>query len=80
MLDSFNKSYNQHLSRNKLKQLTSQLANKIDSKYYLGWPDESMMEWTYGCAKGPGGHFLEIGHQRVAEKINEHIRHLGWVS
>lgn len=80
MLDSFNQSYNQHFPRNKLKQLTSQLANKIDSNYYLGWPDESMMEWTYGCAKGPGGHFLEIGHQRVAEKINEHIRHLGWVS
>jgi lysophospholipase L1-like esterase len=80
MLDSFNECYNQHFPRKKLKELTSQLADKIDSKYYLGWPDESMMEWTYGCAQGPGGHFLEDGHRIVADKINEHIRHLGWVS
>jgi hypothetical protein len=55
-------------------------TSQIDTRYYLGWPKESMMEWTYGCLKGPGGHFLELGHQRVADKINEHIRHLGWVS
>ena len=47
---------------------------------YLGWPNESMMEWTYGTPQGPRGHFLEEGHQRVADKIYEHIRHLGWVS
>jgi hypothetical protein len=80
MLDSFNENYNQNLPREKLKQLTKHLVDKVNSKYYLGWPDESMMEWTYGCAKGPGGHFLEDGHKIVAEKINEYIRHLGWVS
>ena len=46
---------------------------------YLGWPNESMMEWTYGSPKGPAGHFLKLGHQRVADKIYEHIRHLGWL-
>jgi hypothetical protein len=56
------------------------LITQIDQTMFLGWPYHSMMEWTHGCAKGPGGHFLEKGHQKVAEKINEHIRHLGWVS
>jgi hypothetical protein len=39
-----------------------------------------MMEWTYETPQGPGGHFLEQGHVIVADKINEYIRHLGWVS
>ena len=56
------------------------LAPQVDSKYYIGWPNETMMEWTYGCPQGPGGHFLNQGHKIVAEKINEHIRNLGWLS
>jgi len=52
----------------------------INKEYFLGWPDESMMEWTFGIPKGPKGHFLEQGHERVADKIYEHIRHLSWVS
>jgi lysophospholipase L1-like esterase len=47
---------------------------------WLGWPNEGIVEWMGDCPKGPGGHPLELGHQRIAEKINEHIRHLGWVS
>jgi len=58
----------------------NELSHQIDKKFYLGWPYHSMMEWTYGYAKGPNGHFLEDGHKRVAEKINEYIRNLGWVS
>jgi hypothetical protein len=38
-----------------------------------------MMEWTYGSPQGPMGHFLEEGHAIVADKIYEHIRHLGWL-
>jgi lysophospholipase L1-like esterase len=56
------------------------VVDQIDSTYYIGWPNETMMEWTYGTPQGPGGHFLEQGHQRVADKIYEHIRYLGWVS
>lgn len=48
--------------------------------FYLGWPDRGIVEWMGDCPKGPGGHPLELGHQRIAERINEHIRHLGWVS
>jgi hypothetical protein len=44
------------------------------------WIPGSMVEWMGDCPKGPGGHPLELGHQRIADKINEHIRHLGWLS
>jgi len=48
--------------------------------YWLDWQSEGMVEWMGDCPKGPGGHPLELGHQRIAKKINEHIRHLGWIS
>jgi hypothetical protein len=47
---------------------------------WLGWPKEGIVEWMGDCPKGPGGHPLELGHQRIAKKINEHIRNLGWIS
>ena len=54
--------------------------NQVDKETFLGFNDSGMLEWADGCKKGPGGHFLEDGHQIVAKKINEHIRNLGWVS
>jgi len=56
------------------------IAKQIDSTYYVGWPTRTMMEWTYRIPQGPNGHFLEQGHEIVANKIYEHIRHLGWIS
>jgi hypothetical protein len=47
---------------------------------YLGWPYYGIVEIMGDCPKGPGGHPLELGHQRIADYINEHIRHLGWIS
>lgn len=47
---------------------------------WLGWPRSGFVEWMWDCPKGPGGHPLELGHQRIAEKINEHIRNIGWIS
>lgn len=54
------------------------LLDKIDPTYYPGWPNEGMVEWQGDCPRGPGGHPLELGHQRIADRINEHIRNLGW--
>lgn len=80
-LKSVNKKYIMITSFGKLISKPNQeLIRQIDNTYYPGWPNETMMEWTYGTAQGPNGHFLEAGHQRVADKINEHIRNLGWVS
>lgn len=56
----------------------SHLINQIDSKYFLGWPNTTMMGWSYGTKMGLGGHFLEEGHIKVADKIYEHIRLLNW--
>jgi len=80
MLDSFNECYNKDLPKDKLRKLAKHLLDKVDSIYYLGWPNETMQEWTYGTSQGQGGHFLEQGHEIVADKIYEYIRHLGWIS
>lgn len=74
MLDAFGNTYTVERNSNQ------DLVDQIDKELFLGWPNESMMDWTYNTTKGPNGHFLEDGHKRVADKIYEHIRHLGWVS
>ena len=56
------------------------LVNQIETEFYLGWPNITMMEWTYSAPQGANGHFLKQGHAIVAEKVNEHIRYLGWIS
>lgn len=52
----------------------------VDKQRFMGFNKSGMAEWTYGCPQGPGGHFLDAGHRIVAEKIHDHIRHLGWLS
>lgn len=54
------------------------LIRLIDTEHYLGWPMFGMTDWMGDCPKGISGHPLELGHQRIAEKIDEHIRNLGW--
>lgn len=76
MLDSFGN----HQANQRTIESNQDLLNQIDSTYYIGWPKESMMEWTYGCPQGPWNHFLEQGHSSVADKICEHIKVLGWAN
>ncbi len=76
MMDTFG---NNNYRKNKYKK-NNTVVDQFDSTYYVGWPNEGMVEWMGDCPKGPGGHPLELGHQRIADKINEHIRHLGWIS
>jgi len=59
---------NQH--RNKIYSDTG-YTNMINTDKFIGWPLEGFVEWTYGTPRGPGGHPLEEGHQRIAEKIIE---------
>jgi hypothetical protein len=63
-----------------LQRYQGVLKSKIDKKYWVGWPDQSIMSWTAGTPYGPYGHPLERGHEIVADRIYEYIRHLGWVS
>lgn len=55
-------------------------AKQIDQNFYIQFNQEGMGEWTSHCEKGPKGHFLDEGHRVVADRVYEHIRHLGWVS
>jgi len=66
----------------KLKKFPGQelYHQQVNRDTFLGFDDSGMIEWVEGCKKGPGGHFLEDGHQIVADRIYEHIRHLGWLS
>ena len=43
--------------------------DNIDKTNYVGWPREGLIEFQGDCLKGPGGHPLELGHQRIADKI-----------
>lgn len=74
MLDAF--------GNNKHRNLNFDIVNQVDPTYYIGWPNETMMEWTWPkkVAEGPNGHFLDEGHVVVANKIYEYIRNLSWVS
>lgn len=45
----------------------------IDDSKFVGWPNDGMVEWAYGTPHGPGRHPLELGHQRIADKIAEYI-------
>jgi hypothetical protein len=54
--------------------------NQIDKNYYIDFNNSGMCEWATNTPKGPNGHFLEEGHEIVANRIYEHIRHLGWIS
>lgn len=70
---------NEHYKKINCPELDSH-SNQIDKSTFIEFGNSGMMEWANHCKRGPYGHFLEDGHQIVANKIYEHIRHLGWVS
>jgi len=74
MLDSFGN----HQANNRTASTNQDLLDQIDKTFYIGWSNESMMEWTYGCDMGPAGHFLDQGHKIVADKIYNHMKDLAW--
>jgi hypothetical protein len=56
----------------------AELNDQIDRDFYIGWPLETLKGWTQNMPKGWNGHFIEEGHEWVANKIYEHVNHLGW--
>ena len=75
MLDSFGN----HQANNRTITANKDLIDQIDATYYVGWPNNTMMEWAYQTPHGPRGHFLEEGHIKVAEKIYNHMDRLQWL-
>ena len=53
---------------------TSKFKDMIDTKYFIGWPDESVVNWVYGMPHKPKGHPGEEAHVRIAEIVYENIR------
>ena len=56
------------------------LVEQIDKSNYIEWPNNGFTAFVNGAPLGPNGHPLELGHQRIADKIYEHIRNIGWFS
>ena len=58
---------------NMLNNMTgmNDLVSMIDVDNFVGWPTSQMVDMMGDCPKGPGGHPLELGHQRIAEAIHE---------
>lgn len=49
---------------------------KLDKSYMTSWPIEGFLSWQGDCPKGPRGHPLELGHERIANKLANYIREL----
>ena len=47
--------------------------DQVDVNTFIGWPNESMSEWTKNVECGIGGHFLDEGHQIVADIIYNNL-------
>lgn len=69
MMDSFGNHRDSRRYSDKFKTLLAQ----VDQTNYLGWPTESMIEWTKHTPQG-WGHFLDDGHRIVADKILNHLQ------
>lgn len=50
------------------------LADQINKDQFVGWGEFGMLELCTGLPKGPGGHPLEKGHERIANEFKKHIR------
>lgn len=74
MLDTFGN----HQVNNRTAEVNKDLLDQIDERFYVGWPADTMMEWTYGAETGPRKHFLDHGHALVADKIYNHMKSLSW--
>lgn len=70
---------NEHYLKTKFESLNGYIS-QIDTTKYIDFGSGGMLEWTYGCKLGPGGHFLEDGHAIVANKVYEHFRNFSGIT
>ena len=76
MLDGFDN----HQNEGRTKASNKDLLDQVDNRYYVGWPNETMVEWAYMCKLGPKLHFLDDGHIKIYEKVYNHMQGLGWTN
>lgn len=70
---------NNHYLKTEFDSLNNYIE-KVDTTKFIDFGIGGMLEWTYGCKLGPGGHFLEDGHAIVANKVYEHFRNLSRIT
>lgn len=58
---------------------TENYFNLIDKNFFIDFNKAGMTEWTYGVPQGPYGHFLDQGHEIVANKVYDYIESLEWI-
>lgn len=89
LLQSFFKLHNQpymmfqtHLTQywNELwSERDQDLLKHVDLTHFVGWPIQGLCEWFGDAPRGPHGHPLEVGHERIADKVYEYIMTLGYI-
>jgi len=62
------------VSHRKYSHRYTKLIDAIDHSWFVDDMFTSVGEWTYDTPHGSNGHPLEAGHERIANKIYEHIR------
>jgi len=60
---------NDIFEHNKGNPYFKEILSYLNTEHFVGWPDENFITWTADLPRGPKGHFLEQGHQRVAKKL-----------
>jgi lysophospholipase L1-like esterase len=68
-----------HYSHQQYHHKFQKLIDQIDTSMFVDSMFTSVAEWCHGTPHGPNGHPLEEGHQRIANKIYEHIRNKCWI-
>lgn len=51
------------------KEMHDKLEQQINTDKFVGWDKYGMDELTAGLPRGPGGHPLEQGHERIANEL-----------
>lgn len=41
----------------------------VDTSNFVGWPDQEIINWTYGCPTGPRHHPLQSGHKVISNRV-----------
>ena len=52
----------------------SEFKSLVDDKYFIGWPDEAVVNWIWEYERKPKGHPSAEAHVRIAEIVYENIR------
>ena len=70
MIDTECNNYYRTVGSNVNKKLEA----KINQGDFIGWGNFGMRELVSNCARGPGNHPLEQGHEKIAQEIYQRLK------